>query len=73
MKLRAIKRRTVRFLVDRNAVAGGVEDELRFWNEAAPIGREFGSPDYERLTEEDRLNRVGVFDPELARIFRSRD
>lgn len=30
-----------------------LSDELRFWNNIAPVGREFGSPDFERLLEED--------------------
>jgi hypothetical protein len=29
------------------------------------VGREFGSPDFERLMEEDRRNGVGIFDPAL--------
>jgi hypothetical protein len=29
------------------------------------VGREFGSPDFERLMEEDRRNRTGLFDPAL--------
>jgi hypothetical protein len=35
------------------------------------VGREFGSPDYERLMEEDRRNGVGVFDPALKDKFLS--
>ena len=36
-------------------------------DEMAPVGRKFGSPDFERLTGEDfRLGR-GVFDPALCR------
>jgi hypothetical protein len=29
--------------------------DLALWESAAPVGREFGSPDYERLEELDRL------------------
>jgi hypothetical protein len=39
--------------------------ELRLWDRMPPVGREFGSPDFERLMEEDHRNRVGVFDPAL--------
>jgi addiction module HigA family antidote len=39
--------------------------ELRLWDRMPPVGREFGSPDFERLMEEDLRNRVGVFDPAL--------
>lgn len=37
------------------------------WDRMPPIGAEFGSPDYERLMEEDRRNGVGAFDPALRR------
>lgn len=30
-----------------------LSDELQFWNNIVPVGREFGSPDFERLLEED--------------------
>lgn len=32
-----------------------VPDDLAIWERIAPIGREFGSPDYERLAELDSL------------------
>lgn len=32
-----------------------VNAELALWESAAPVGREFGSPDYDRLTEMDCL------------------
>lgn len=35
----------------------------------APVGREFGSPDFERLMEEDRQQGAGVFDPALKCLF----
>lgn len=35
--------------------------EERAWLDAVPVGREFGSPDFDRLMREDRENRVGVF------------
>jgi hypothetical protein len=38
-----------------------LEDAL--WDRMTPVGPEFGSPDFERLMEEDRQNGVGVFDP----------
>jgi hypothetical protein len=31
--------------------------------DVAPVGREFGSPDFDRLMDEDHRNRVGVFAP----------
>lgn len=40
-----------------------LEDLL--WDRVAPVGREFGSPDFERLMEEDQCRGVGVFDPAL--------
>lgn len=33
------------------------------WEFAAPVGREFGSPDFDRLMREDYENQTGVFDP----------
>ena len=31
------------------------QQELQDWDRMAPVGREFGSPDYERLEERDHL------------------
>lgn len=42
--------------------------EDRLWDQMPPVGREFGSPDFERLMEEDRRNGVGVFDPALKEL-----
>lgn len=33
------------------------------WDSMPPVGREFGSPDFERLMDEDHRQRRGVFDP----------
>jgi hypothetical protein len=33
-----------------------------------PVGREFGSPDFERLMDEDQRDRAGVFDPSLKEL-----
>ena len=33
------------------------QDSLQDWDRIAPVGREFGSPDYERLEELDQLCR----------------
>lgn len=43
------------------------EAEARLWDSMPPVGREFGSPDFDRLMEEDRRNGTGVFDPSLRR------
>ena len=45
------------------------DQELRLWDEMPPIGREFGSPDFERLMDDDRRAGVGVFDPTLKSMF----
>lgn len=37
----------------------------REWDLMPPVGREFGSPDFERLMDEDYRRRQGVFDPHL--------
>ncbi len=39
--------------------------EERLWDQMPAVGREFGSPDFERLMEEDYRKGVGVFDPAL--------
>jgi hypothetical protein len=39
------------------------EDKL--WDQMSPVGREFGSPDFERLMEEDFHKGVGPVDPAL--------
>lgn len=47
----------------RNVVDGRLGDESQ------PIGGPFGSLDFERLTNEDFRNGVGVFDPALKDKF----
>ena len=42
------------------------EDQLL--DRMAPVGREFGSPDFDRLMEEDQRLGRGVFDPSLRRL-----
>ena len=42
--------------------------EGHLWEEMAPVGREFGSPDFERLMEEDQRHGVGVFDPVIRQL-----
>lgn len=44
--------------------AGALQDSL--WERMAPVGREFGSPDFERLMEEDQRCGAGVFDPAVG-------
>lgn len=52
-------------LMRERGVDGRLEDRL--WDRMPAVGREFGSPDFERLMEEDRRHGVGVFDPALRR------
>lgn len=40
--------------------------EDRPWDRTPAVGREFGSPDFERLMGEDWRAGVGVFDPALT-------
>lgn len=40
-----------------------LEEDLRLWDRSPPVGREFGSPDFERFMAEDHRDSVGVFDP----------
>lgn len=53
----------------RRRMAGMLEDRL--WDRMPAVGREFGSPDFDRLMDEDyRLGR-GVFDPAVRQAFGS--
>jgi len=45
--------------------------EDRLWDQMRPVGREFGSPDFERLMEEDRRKGSGIFDPALKGMYSS--
>jgi|SRR6185369_138368 len=51
----------------RQSSQSSLDDAL--WDR--PIGREFGSPDFELLMEQDRRNGVGVFDPALKGMYSS--
>lgn len=56
MSLRKIKNRTLRklqFLLDRRAKLW--RDEMELWEWSPPVGREFGSPDFDRLEQEAAL------------------
>jgi hypothetical protein len=56
-------------VVRRRRQASAFEDLI--WDRMPAVGREFGSPDFERLMEEDyRLGR-GVFDPANQQAFGS--
>lgn len=39
--------------------------EHEIWDRLQPVGREFGSADFERLMDEDYRSGSGVFDPAL--------
>ncbi|MBB5204097.1 hypothetical protein HNQ51_001390 [Inhella inkyongensis] len=43
---------------------GSLEGQI--WDRMRAVGREFGSPDFDRLMEEDYRLRQGIFDPVLA-------
>lgn len=42
------------------------------WDNMAPVGREFGSPDYDRLIQDDFDNKAGVFTPGLAEAWKKK-
>jgi hypothetical protein len=46
-----------------------LEQEIRLWDRMPAVGREFGSPDFERLMAEDQRDGSGVFDPMLKSLF----
>ncbi|TXI22788.1 MAG: hypothetical protein E6Q67_05655 [Roseateles sp.] len=65
-KQRARIHRVHRDLIARR-MASTLEDQL--WDRMPAVGREFGSPDFDRLMEEDyRLGR-GVFDTAVRQAF----
>lgn len=66
--MRKRKARLCRALLSPS-ILSTVDDRL--WDEIQPVGREFGSPDFERLADEDHRNGVGAFDPTLRDIFLS--
>ncbi len=43
------------------------------WDQMTPVGREFGSPDFDRLMDVDFRNRAGVFDRALKDLFAELD
>jgi hypothetical protein len=45
------------------------EQSLNEWGAFRPVGREFSSPDFERLMAEDASAGIGVFDPALKSLF----
>lgn len=54
MSARKTKRRVLRLMRARlQGKFAWFDDELRAWDRIEPVGREFGSPDFERLMEED--------------------
>lgn len=54
MRLRSIKCRVLRLFNRRFAEFIYISPEDRAWDNMLPVGREFGSPDYERITTLDR-------------------
>lgn len=62
-KRRARLNRRTGVMVKRRAL---FESEARAWDRMPAVGREFGSPDFDRLMEEDFHRRQGVFDPTLS-------
>jgi len=53
-------------LMRERGVDGRLEDRL--WDRMPTVGREFGSPDFERLMEEDHRLGAGVFDPAFREV-----
>lgn len=54
-----------RALLRINRIRSSSIDDLLLWDQARPVGREWGSPDFERLMEEDCRNGVGIFEHAL--------
>ncbi len=60
MKIRQIRRLRYR-LVFAEANKIQTDTDLREWQNLKPVGREFGSPDYERLLKQD-ISKGVIFD-----------
>jgi len=72
MDIRSHKQRIYGHYRDRyRSVSAWMSEEERAWANVAPVGREFGSPDFERLsildmlswgniTEQDAMRQLGV-------------
>lgn len=58
---RRAKIHAIQWATIRRRLAGSLEDEM--WDQMPPVGREFGSPDFERLMAEDHRLKRGVFGP----------
>lgn len=71
LRKRRAKIHRIQLVTRRRRVIGLLEDQM--WDQMPAIGREFGSPDFERLMEEDyRLGR-GVFDSAVLQAFQTRN
>jgi hypothetical protein len=46
----------MRYLFKRRVIAAALEDHL--WSRMPPVGREFGSPDFDRLMGEDHPDSI---------------
>jgi hypothetical protein len=57
----------LRRLLSQHGYLGKQRDESL--DRLSAVGREFGSPDFDRLMAEDHRNGTGVFDPELKGKF----
>jgi hypothetical protein len=55
--------RRIGILLKRRLVSS-LEEQM--WDRMPAVGREFGSPDFDRLMEEDFRQGRGVFDPALS-------
>lgn len=53
MSIRRNKRRINRLAQRRLIATAHFEAEMRTWDQITPVGREFGSSDFERLMQED--------------------
>ncbi len=61
-RIRLIHQKTLRRRCGR-----GLEDQM--WDQMPAVGREFGSPDFDQLMEEDHQLGRGVFDPAVRQAF----
>lgn len=61
----------IQHVVCRRRLDSALDEQL--WDRMPAVGREFGSPDFERLMAEDFRLGQGVFDPAVREAFGATD
>ena len=65
VEMTSLRKRKAAASRERRRGTGDFSQRSPSWDQMPAIGREFGSPDFERLMDEDRCKQVGVYDSAL--------